>query len=181
MNITIQEHKFSFRSEYDILAPNANYSATRAFFSFNDKLQLKTEDGHVLARIKGHFSPFRSRHDFVLTDGRIYQYRCEKLWKSVFVCEGNGESFRLYEHKGLNYSVFHHDRQIATFVKNRIVIGKGNQYMVRMDADADLAIVLCLVLTVNSSENDDNDSSVTFDFGNLGPEDRPFDKSWEPR
>jgi hypothetical protein len=50
-----------------------------------------------------------------------------------------------------------------------------------MDADADLTIVLCLVLTVNSSENDDNKSSVTFDFGNIGPEDRPFDKSWEPR
>ncbi len=42
MDISIQERKFSFRSEYDIVAPNATYTATKSFFSFNDKLQLKT-------------------------------------------------------------------------------------------------------------------------------------------
>jgi hypothetical protein len=103
------------------------------------------------------------------------------LWKRVFVCEGNQECFRLYEHKGLKYSIFKNDRQIAAFVKNRIVIGRGNKYEIRVDADADLILVLCLALTVNSAENDDKDASVTFDFGNIGPEDRPFDASWKPR
>jgi hypothetical protein len=67
MDISIQERKFSFRSEYDIVAPNATYTATKSFFSFNDKLQLKTEDGHLLARINGYFSPLRSRHDSITT------------------------------------------------------------------------------------------------------------------
>jgi hypothetical protein len=51
-----------------------------------------------------------------------------------------------------------------------------------MDSDADLIVVLCIVLTINSSEESNNkDASITFDLGNIGPADRPFDASWEPR
>ena len=180
MNISIRERKFSFTSEYDISAPGCNYYARKSILSFNDKLQLRTEGGRELARIKGFFSPLRSRHEFNLSDGRTYRFRCEELWKRVFVCEGGEERFRLYEHRGLKYSIFRNDRQIAAFVKNRVVIGTGNRYEIRMDADADLVIVLCLVLTINCSESDAKDSSITVDFGNIGPEGRRFDESWEP-
>jgi hypothetical protein len=81
----------------------------------------------------------------------------------------------------LKYSIFHQDRQIAAFTKNRLVVGKGNQYEIRMDADASAILVLCLVLTVNSAEYDDDDNTVTINLGNIGPEARPFDRSWEPR
>jgi len=49
-----------------------------------------------------------------------------------------------------------------------------------MNDDANLIIVICLALTVDASENEDDAATVTFDFGNIGPEDRPCDKSWEP-
>ncbi len=120
------------------------------------------------------------KHDFELSDGRTYRFHCEKFWKGVFVCRRNEECFRLYQHKGLRYSIFRDGDQIAAFTKNRLVIGKGNQYDIQMNADADLVLVLCLVLTVNTAENDDNDATFTIDFGNIGPEDRPFDESWEP-
>ncbi|HYA95590.1 MAG TPA: hypothetical protein VEC95_04890 [Terriglobales bacterium] len=121
------------------------------------------------------------KHDFELSDGRVYRFRCEKFWRGVFLCEGHQERFRLYQHKGLRYSIFQDERQIAAFIKNRVKIGKGNRYDIEVDTDADLVVVLCLVLTVNTAENDDNRATITVDFGNIGPEDRPFDESWQPR
>jgi len=183
MDVTIQERIFSFTSEYDISAPDASYYARKAYFSFTDKLQLQAAESRILARIDGYFSPLRRKHDFsIVNNGRVYKFWCEKIWKQVYVCEGNHETFRLYTHKGLKYSIFKDDRQIAAYVKNRLVFGKGNKYEIRMDSDADLIVILCIVLTMNSSEeSSDNDASVTIDLGSLGPEDRPFDDSWDPR
>ena len=68
----------------------------------------------------------------------------------------------------------------AAFTKNKIAIGKGNHYDIQMDDDANLVIVLCLVLTIDCSENSDNSPGVNVDLGNIGPEEKPFDRSWEP-
>ena len=43
-----------------------------------------------------------------------------------------------------------------------------------------LVVVICLALIIDSAENEDNDATVTYDFGNAGPEDRSFDRAWEP-
>jgi uncharacterized protein YxjI len=181
MNITIQERKFSFTAEYDIEVPGGRYYARKAYFSLTDKLKLQDENGRLLARIRGLISPFRHRHEFYLADGRVYRFHCEKLWRRVFTCEGNQGFYRLYEHKGLCYSIFHNDRQVAAFKKNRIVFLKGNRYEISMDYDADQVLILCLVLTLSSSEQEDrDDSTFTINIGNL-LEERPFDASWIPR
>lgn len=181
MNVTVCEHSFSLTSEYDISAPGETYSARKTIFSFTDKLTLTTAGGREVARIEGEISPLRHKHEFFLSDGRHYHFECEKIWKQVFTCQGNGELYHLYQHKGLNYSIFKGDRQIAAFTKNRVVLGKGNEYDVRMDSDADLIVVLCMVLTINTAEHDNDDSTVTIDFGSIGPQERPFDTEWEPR
>ncbi len=86
----------------------------------------------------------------------------------------------MYKHKGLNYSVFQNGVQIAAFTKNRFVVGRGNEYDVRINANADVLVVICMVLTLNTEEDDDDHETVTVDLGNIGPEERPFDRSWEP-
>ena len=180
MDVTIKERSISLISEYDIITPAGEYYARKEFFSFTDNLELTTASGNLVAKIEGEISPLRHKHDFHLTDGREYKFGCEKLWTRVYSCTGNGETYKLYEHRSRNYSIFKDDRQIAAFSKNLVVFGKGNQYDVRLDHDADLILILCMVLTINSSENDDEDSTVTVDLGNL-TQDHPFDESWEPR
>jgi hypothetical protein len=49
-----------------------------------------------------------------------------------------------------------------------------------MNDDANLIIIVCLALTVDVSEYEGDTASVTFDVGNIGPEERAFDESWEP-
>lgn len=180
MHITVSERVISMTPEYDITAPNANYYARKAFFAFNDHLELKDEQGKVLATIQGFFSPIRDKHEFQLADGRTYRYECKQIWKPVDICEGNGEKYLIYEHRGRKCSVFRDDRQIAWFEKNKVAWGNGNEYEIEMDSDADLIVILCIVLTMNSSD-DKNSETVTIDFGNVGSEARPFDESWQPR
>lgn len=180
MDVSIQERKISLTSEYDISTPQGDFYAKKQFFSFTDNLELSNAAGEVVAKIDGEISPLRHVHDFYLPDEREYRFSKEKIFKGVYACEGKGETYRLYEHRGLNYSIFKDERQIAAFTRNRVVFGKGNEYELRMDADADLILILCMVLTLNSSENDNEDSNVTIEFGNI-LEDRGFDQSWEPR
>jgi uncharacterized protein YxjI len=125
VDVTIEQRKFNFRYEYDIYAPDQRYFARKRLFSLHDKFQLYKTAGHVVARIESHFFLFRPRYDFHLPNGKSYRFRCEKLWKRTFVCEGESETFRLYEHKGLKYSVFRNNIQIAAFTKNRLKIGRG--------------------------------------------------------
>jgi uncharacterized protein YxjI len=180
LDITIDKRPVSFGAEYDIETPGAIYFGKKQPFTLVDKLELQGPGGRVLAEIIGRISWFRSKHVFQLSDGPIYDFWCEKVWKRVFVCKNNNEIYRLYGHKGLNYSIFKDDQQIAAFTKNKIAMGKGNHYDIQMDDDANLVIVLCLVLTIDCSENSDNSPGVNVDLGNIGPEEKPFDSSWEP-
>ena len=180
MDVTIQQRKFSLRSEYDIETPACIYLAQKKFLSFRDMVKLFGPREHLLATIKGHFLSFRSKYEFELTDGGVYHFFCKKMWKGVFLCENGKESFRLYQHKGLNYSVFKNENQIAAFTKNRIKVGEGDCYEIRMNGDANLIIIICMTLAIDCSENEDNTATVTVDLGNFGPEERPFDTSWQP-
>ena len=180
MDVRIRERKFSFFVEYDIQMSDRELYAKKEWLSFNDKIKLQTSTGESVARIRGYFSPIHNRHDFLMADGRAYHFHCEKIWKQVYQCEGNGEKYRLLTHRGLKYSIFRDDRQIAAIERNRVVVGNGNEYSIQMDFDANPTVVVCMMLTVNSSD-DKNDNSVTIDFGNIGPQERQFDSSWRPR
>jgi hypothetical protein len=88
----------------------------------------------------------------------------------------------LYEHRGMNRSIFNGERQIAAYTKNRLSFGKGHTYEVRMDADADLTLIVCMVVALSvSDDNEDDRGLVSVDIGNIGLQGRAFDEAWEPR
>jgi uncharacterized protein YxjI len=180
MYIAIQQNISSPPSQYEIETPGGICSARKKFFSWNDKLQITAPHRAIVARITGKFSCFRSRYSFELSDGSVYRFWGEKIWKGVLVCEGCKERIRLYQHKGLNYSLLQNKTQVAAFSKNAVTIGSGDQYEIRVNDDANLIVVICIVLAIDLSENEGNNTSITYHFGNIGPEDRLFDKTWEP-
>jgi uncharacterized protein YxjI len=180
MNIAVKQRVFIFGSEYDIAAPGCIYSAKKKSFFRRDKIRLFAPRSRLLATIGGHFF-FRPKYDINLADGNVYHLWCEKFWKGVFVCENSVESFRLYQHKRLNYSIFQNDSQIAAFKKNRVKIGGTDHYEIRMNDGANLVIIICMALVMDCGEiEDESAGTVTIDLGSLGPEERPFDASWEP-
>jgi uncharacterized protein YxjI len=183
MDATIREHKFSLRSEYDIESPKASYTAQKALLSFLDKVEVQTGSGSVVATIHGNFSLFRANYDFAFADGRNFHYECEKFWKGVYACQCAEEIYHLFQHKGVRYSIFKGEDQVAAITGNRLIVGSGHEYDIRMNADADFLVIACMILALNTADEDgsDNDSTFTYDFGNIGPEDRRFDESWQPQ
>jgi hypothetical protein len=96
-----------------------------------------------------------------------------------------GRILQIYRHKGLNYSIFESGQQIAAFAGNRVTVGKGGKFVVRMNGDSSLLrrlLFVCIVLAVDTAErHNDGESSVTINAGSVGPEERPFNSSWQPR
>jgi hypothetical protein len=179
MHFVIKERKFSWTSEYDVAINGTNYNARAASFTFLDNIEIRSDKGDTVARVKQLFSPFVSKYDFFLSGGRVFQFRCEKAWTGVYVCQCADEIYRLYEHKGLRFSIFKDEQQVAAFKKNRITIGQGHQYEVDMNSNLDPVLVLCIVLAEGSDDDEQSrGETVSIDLGNIGPEARPFDEMW---
>jgi hypothetical protein len=68
---------------------------------------------------------------------------------------------------------------VAAFVKNRIVIGKGDRYEIRVNRDEDALLVICIAIIIDALEGAHSET-VTIDLGNVGPEAKAFDEAWEP-
>ncbi len=181
MYATIKEHKFSLRSEYDITSPSVTYVAVKALISLLAKLEIRTPNEKVVATIHGNFSLFYANYDFALSDGRNFHYECEKLWKGTYSCIGASASYHLFRHKGVRFSIFEDNAQIAAITRNKLIVGSGHEFEILMNADADLLVLSCMILALNTSDDDGSEQNTfTYDFGNIGPEDRKFDESWQP-
>jgi len=181
MDLSIKERIISLRSTYDVVAPDgAAYTAEKKIFSLFPNLKVVDGSGQIVVNLKGGFALFSQKYDFVFSDGRTYHYKTEHRIKPVYLAEGNGEAYRLYRHRGVKFSVFKGDTQIAAVTKNRIAIGSGNEYQVRINSDADPLIVTAMVLAFNSSKEDDKKGALTVDVGYMGLEAKPFESSWQP-
>jgi hypothetical protein len=178
VDITIKRRKFDLRCEYDINAPEGNYYAVKSFWPRGGLKVLSLDRKQTFARIKSR-SFFKVRFDFLLSSDAPYRFSRVNLWKGVFVCERAQEHYTLYTHKGLNYSIFRAEDQVAAFSKNRFVIGGGDRYEIHANSDEDALLMICIVLVVDVLDGADHET-VTIDLGNVGPEARRFDESWEP-
>ena len=181
MDVTINERAASFSTEYDISTPDRDLYARKEMFTLLNKIELQTKGGDTLARLQGQFSVLRSKYEFDLVGGGDYHFECVDLWKGIYECRCGDDLLTLYQHKGLNHSIFKNERQIAAYSKNRVSFGKGNKYEIRMDTDANLTLILCMVLALSVSDDNDDQTTVNIDFGSIGPEGKAFDTAWEPR
>ena len=107
MEIIVEERKFSVLSKYDISAPDCKYYAVGSRWPFSSKFRLLSADHEqTLATVRSRLSLFRARYDFLFPRGRVYRFWCENFWKGIYACKGERDFYRLYEHRGLTYSLF---------------------------------------------------------------------------
>jgi uncharacterized protein YxjI len=180
MYVSIKEQKMTLYTEYEITGPENPLYAKKQFFSLFNKVELQTVTGSVVGTLKGQFSVLRNRYEFDFRDGRVFHFECSDRLRNVYECKNGDDVYTLYEHRGLDRSIFRNGRQIAAYTKNRFVIGKGHEYEIRMDTDADLVVIVSMVLALSVSEDNDNDTLVSVDVGNLGFQGREPDTAWEP-
>ena len=63
------------------------------------------------------------------------------------------------------------DRLVAT------ILGTPHQYDLRPNDDANPVAILRMALAIDVTESEGCNSSITYDLGNVGPEEMPFDQS----
>ncbi|HEX4007323.1 MAG TPA: hypothetical protein VHX60_14200 [Acidobacteriaceae bacterium] len=181
MDVTIQERKFTFHSEFEITGAGPALRARKEFLSFPPRIQVKFEGGQVVT-LQGRFSLVRCKYDFHFPDGREYAFHCEKVVKGVYACRSDEEIYRLYHHKKRRYSIFHNGEQIAAVERSRYAGTRGNRFAVRMNHDADVAMVTSMVLAMNASDRSDAEDAEhgTPEPASYRREERPFDTTWQP-
>jgi uncharacterized protein YxjI len=180
MNLSIKERKLSLRSTYDIVTDSAAYTAVRKLLAIFPSIQVVDSGNQPALTLKGGFALFSQKYTMVFPDGRTFNYKTEKRIKAVYLAEGGGEQYRLYRHRGVTFSVFKGDTQIAAVSKNRMVIGAGNEYAVQMNSDADPLIIAGMILAFNTSVEDEKKGIAKIDIGYMGLEDRARDVNWQP-
>jgi hypothetical protein len=149
LDVAIQEKSFSFGVEYVIETPKTTLQANKKIFSLLPHITLQSADGSTIATIT-RWSLVRSSFTIDLAGFGIYKYHTEKLWKGVDICEGDGGPFHLYAHRGVRYSIFQNDRQIAAFSRNRLIIGNGRNFDLRANSDVNLPLIISMVLCLNT-------------------------------
>ena len=181
MNITIQERRFTFSSEYEISGSGQILRARKDFLSFPSRIHVKYGEDRV-GTLQGRFSLIHCKYDFQFADGRDFAFQCEKLRKGVYACKRGDEVYRLYHHKGRRYSIFRNGDQIAAVERNRYVAGRSARFDVRMNQDADVAVVASMVIAMNSSERKEgeDEEAVLAERGGPRREDKAFDVNWQP-
>jgi hypothetical protein len=162
---------------YEIETPGCVYEAQQRGFS--SLIELATPNGRVLATVKRKLSIWTSHYEFDLQDGQKYQFQSDGSRKNAYACAIGAESYVWFQHKGLKYSLFLNGSQVASMISKPWQMGVRIQCEVLVNDDANLAAVLCFVLAACDMDSGES-GRATYDFGNIGPEDMPFDERWQP-
>jgi uncharacterized protein YxjI len=181
MDVLIQERKLSLWMEYDITAPGRSFHAKKEMLHLFNTINLEIVNGPQMAKLQGKFAVLGDKYEFDMADGRKGQFQCTDRIRSVFECRCGSDVLTLYEHRGMNRSIFNGDRQVAAYTKTRFAIGMGHRYDIRMDADADLVLIVCMVLALSVSDDNMEEGVVSLDIGKIGLQAREYDAGWVPR
>ena len=179
MNISIQQEIFTLRTVYQINCAGRKLNAKRRWFSFLGIIDIY--DGKKLVgSIKRNFGFFRANYR-VWVEGKYYKFLSKTLWKPSYECIGEKERYTVIAHKGLKHSIFDDENQIGVIDKNRIVVGAGDEYKMKVNQKSNHILMVSIALVLdNFRGGDSNSHTISIDIGNIMGELKPFDQSWKP-
>jgi hypothetical protein len=143
------------------------------------KSEFIVDDGNKMSVKR---SWFKSSYEMIFSNGKTAHLKPIGGFKENYECSYLDKNYFLYVHKGLNISIFNDKFQIG-FIKKPKKIFKNSydlEFSANDDVNGPLLLFFCLVVYYNQSKSSEQ-SSVTFDFGNIGPEEFAFNESWKPR
>lgn len=184
MEININQKKISVGDKYKIfIGDQQAYSASTKLFRWLAEINLfDSIGGNAKMTMKKKWAWLRTSYDITRWDGYLFEFRTMSVWKRHYQCQAGSDLYDIYGHRGRKYSIYKNDRQIAWWDKNRVTWFEGDNYKIIADnnCDQELLISFCLVID-NAFSNDKNRGAVTINIGNIGPQARKFDPSWQPK
>ena len=180
MEMEIEQRVWAIGAKFDITTPTEYYSASRGLFTLFGGYQLFNRQGQALVRIVRQFSMFKPRYTITLADGTVYLLANQSFLKGTYICEGGGEPYFIYAHRGRTFSIFKGKRQVASFTHQAVTVMGANQIDIRADDNCEVELILSMVLCVEAPQDQNNQQGISFDLGKIGPEERPIDPNWQP-
>ena len=184
MEIDINQKKISIGAEYRIyLNGNEKYFATKKLFRFLGEINLfDTSGGKSKYQMKQNWSWFKLSYDLIKFDNNKFELRTENIWKLHYKCQVGQDLYEIFGHRGRKYSIYKNDEQIAWWDKEAVSWFSGDNYklIANKDSEIELLICFCLIMDNAKSQNDEG-NTMTYDFGNIGPQAKKFNPNWKPK
>lgn len=182
MEIDINQKAISIGNKYDIYCNKQPLRFARSqLFQFLSQIELRDEKGQILLTINERFTILRTRYDIEYPNGVILEFRTISVWKGHYQCKFNQDVYDIYSHRGLKYSIYKNNSQIAWWNQDAVSVGKGDNFKMfaNDDCDVDLLISFCLI-TDDSTGNDSSGSPFAINLGSIGPQAKKFNPNWHP-
>lgn len=102
-----------------------------------------------------------------------------RIFKGHWRLENGADIFDFYIHKGHKKSLFKNGNQIAAYDKKYFHLFEKDTIYIAANNNEPVALLISFAIAFDlGSENDG--AIVTYDVGNIGPEERTDDINWKP-
>jgi hypothetical protein len=184
MEIDINQKKLTIGEKYRIFIDGQQtHSASTKLFRWLPEINLFEHNLDTPKfTLNRKWAWFKISFDLTRFDNRVFEFRTKKFWRRHYYCQVENDLYEIFGHRRRKYSVYKNDKQIAWWDKNAVTWFDGDNYKIIADRDCapELLISFCLIIDAASSNANDG-KMLTIDIGNIGPQAKKFDPTWQPR
>ncbi len=185
MQIDIIKKNISIGDKYSVLVNGIqSYFASKALFQLLAEISLtKEKGGEAILVINRKFTPFKATYTIQLGESEILDFKTISYWRLAYQCVCGADTYDIYGNRGLKYSIYKNDVQVAYFTEASVTTFKGDSYTLYADDECnkELLIAFCLIVD-NYANNDNSKSTININIGNIGIFGlKKFDKDWKPK
>jgi uncharacterized protein YxjI len=184
MEIDINQKKISIGDKYQIFidGQQTHYASSQIFRLLAEIHLFDAGNGGPVAVLKKNWAFFHTSFDITRKDNNILEFRTTSFWKRHYTCQVGQDLYDIYGHRGRKYSIYRNDKQVAWWDKQAVSWFNGDNYKIVADRDCDYELIISFCLIIDNSQSNSNDGgALRIDAGNIGPQARKFDSSWQPK
>lgn len=182
MRFEINQKNFSIGDKYSVIVDGVTkYSINSSVLKFLTRFRVTDTAQREVASIKKEFSFLKANYTIDIEGIGNTKFVTNSLWRSTYTLETPNGRYEILGHKKRKFSIFLANEQVGMFQKNMISIGDGDTYLGVANDNENILLINSIVVAIdNYSSNDSDGSTITFDLGNIGPEEKPYDENWTP-
>jgi uncharacterized protein YxjI len=157
-------------------------------FPFITSFELYNSSNRLLISIFKCFFSIKPKYKFFFNDESLgvqkepFIFRNTNYFKNSYLCEYKGSKYEVFIHKGLKYSVFKNEIQVASFVSDRVNFLDEDGFLMECNNDSPKELFSTFIIILDSIYGKNLISFGGFLRYKTGAlfEVKPFDDNWNP-
>jgi len=183
MEIVITQKKISIGDKYNIFTDGQpTHKASKQLLQLLAEIRLFESNGITPdVIINRRFTWLKPAYDISNKNRHILAFRTRSFWKRHYCCQSNSDIYDIYRHRGLKYSIFKNNQQIAWWEKSTITWFEGDNYRIIANDDCDTELIISFCLIIDNISGHHDTQIMTINIGNIGFQAKIFDSQWRPK